>query len=93
MMKAVSGVFKTQMFSSTRTTLTDAYRFCQDGCSQDSCCEGYVLNQIIVNGGALAQKVLISLQMTKRDLLICPPSRFSFVWLAEFSISPDVWEG
>ncbi|XP_036929244.1 thyroglobulin [Acanthopagrus latus] len=53
MLKAVSGVFRTQVFSSTRTSLSDAHRFCQDGCSRDACCDGFILNQNSLNGGSL----------------------------------------
>ncbi|XP_028254712.1 thyroglobulin isoform X2 [Parambassis ranga] len=53
MMKAVSGVFRTQVFSSGRTSLSDAQRFCQDGCSRDACCHGFILNQNSLDGGSL----------------------------------------
>ncbi|XP_031582758.2 thyroglobulin [Oreochromis aureus] len=53
MMKAVSGVFRTQVFSSRRTSLSDAHRFCQDGCSHDTCCDGFILNQNSLEGGSL----------------------------------------
>uniref|UniRef100_A0A3Q3MFS1 Carboxylesterase type B domain-containing protein n=1 Tax=Mastacembelus armatus TaxID=205130 RepID=A0A3Q3MFS1_9TELE len=53
MMKTVSGVFRTQVFSSRRTSLSDAHRFCQDGCSRDTCCDGFILNQNSLNGGSL----------------------------------------
>ncbi|XP_013877645.1 thyroglobulin [Austrofundulus limnaeus] len=53
MTRAVSGVFRTQVFSSRRTSLTDAHRFCQDGCSRDACCDGFILNHNTVNGGSL----------------------------------------
>ncbi|XP_026227316.1 thyroglobulin isoform X2 [Anabas testudineus] len=53
MMKAVSGVFRTQVFSSRRTSLSDAHRFCLDGCSRDTCCDGFILNQNNLNGGSL----------------------------------------
>ncbi|KAK5619909.1 hypothetical protein CRENBAI_005443 [Crenichthys baileyi] len=53
MRKAVSGVFRTQVFSSRTTSLSDAHRFCQDGCSQDACCDGFILNQNILEGGSL----------------------------------------
>ncbi|XP_037531992.1 thyroglobulin [Nematolebias whitei] len=53
MTRAVSGVFRTQVFSSRQTSLTDAHRFCQDGCSRDACCDGFILNQNTVNGGLL----------------------------------------
>ncbi|XP_034466617.1 thyroglobulin isoform X2 [Hippoglossus hippoglossus] len=52
MRKVVSGVFRTQVFS-RRTSLSDAHRFCQDGCSQDTCCDGFILNQNSLNGGSL----------------------------------------
>ncbi|XP_070690875.1 thyroglobulin [Pempheris klunzingeri] len=53
MMKAVSGVFRTQVFSSRRTSLSDAHRFCQDGCSRDTCCHGFILNHNSLDGGSL----------------------------------------
>ncbi|XP_042345086.1 thyroglobulin [Plectropomus leopardus] len=53
MMKAVSGVFRTQVFSSGQTSLSDAHRFCQDACSRDACCDGFILNQNVLNGGSL----------------------------------------
>ncbi|TKS82750.1 Thyroglobulin [Collichthys lucidus] len=52
MMKALSGVFRTQVFSG-RTSLSDAHRFCQDGCRRDACCDGFILNQNTLNGGSL----------------------------------------
>ncbi|KAG7476065.1 hypothetical protein JOB18_044363 [Solea senegalensis] len=53
MMKAVSGVFRTQVFSSGRSSLSDVHRFCQDGCSRDTCCHGFILNQNSLSGGSL----------------------------------------
>ncbi|KAM9309450.1 thyroglobulin [Pholidichthys leucotaenia] len=53
MMKVVSGVFRTQVFSSQRTSLSDVHRFCQDSCSHDTCCDGFVLNQNSLDGGSL----------------------------------------
>uniref|UniRef100_UPI0037E75E30 thyroglobulin n=1 Tax=Semicossyphus pulcher TaxID=241346 RepID=UPI0037E75E30 len=53
MKKAISGVFRTQVFSSERTSLSDAHRFCQDGCSRDACCDGFILNHNVLNGGSL----------------------------------------
>ncbi|XP_032413700.1 thyroglobulin isoform X1 [Xiphophorus hellerii] len=53
MRKAVSGVFRTQVFSSRNTSLSDARRFCQDGCSHDACCHGFILNQNVLDGGSL----------------------------------------
>lgn len=51
MTKAVSGVFRTQVFSSTGSSLSDVHRFCQDGCSRDACCHGFILNQNSLSGG------------------------------------------
>ncbi|XP_075901909.1 thyroglobulin [Nelusetta ayraudi] len=53
MTKAVSGVFRTQVFSSTGSSLSDVHRFCQDGCSRDACCHGFILNQNSLSGGTL----------------------------------------
>nr|XP_046254520.1 thyroglobulin [Scatophagus argus] len=53
MMKAASGVYRTQVFSSRQTSLSDAHRFCQDSCSHDTCCDGFILNQNNLNGGSL----------------------------------------
>uniref|UniRef100_A0A3Q1DGV2 Thyroglobulin n=1 Tax=Amphiprion ocellaris TaxID=80972 RepID=A0A3Q1DGV2_AMPOC len=53
MMKALSGVFRTQVFSSRRSSLSDVHRFCQDGCSRDACCDGFILNQNALDGGTL----------------------------------------
>uniref|UniRef100_A0A3B3VL63 Thyroglobulin n=1 Tax=Poecilia latipinna TaxID=48699 RepID=A0A3B3VL63_9TELE len=49
-LKAVSGVFRTQVFSSRNTSLSDVRRFCQDGCSRDACCHGFILNQNSLTG-------------------------------------------
>uniref|UniRef100_A0A3B3U9M5 Thyroglobulin n=1 Tax=Poecilia latipinna TaxID=48699 RepID=A0A3B3U9M5_9TELE len=51
--RAVSGVFRTQVFSSRNTSLSDVRRFCQDGCSRDACCHGFILNQNVLDGGSL----------------------------------------
>ncbi|RVE63301.1 hypothetical protein OJAV_G00164270 [Oryzias javanicus] len=53
MTKALSGVFRTQVFSSRRTSLSDAHRFCQDGCSRHECCDGFLLHQNSLEGGSL----------------------------------------
>ncbi|KAK5861626.1 hypothetical protein PBY51_017086 [Eleginops maclovinus] len=51
MRKAVSGVFRTQVFR--RASLSDARRFCSDGCSRDACCHGFILNHNTLQGGSL----------------------------------------
>lgn len=53
MLKAISGVFRTQVFPSKHTSLSDAYLFCKSGCRQDPCCNGFILNQNSLNGGQL----------------------------------------
>uniref|UniRef100_A0A8D3BNI0 Thyroglobulin n=1 Tax=Scophthalmus maximus TaxID=52904 RepID=A0A8D3BNI0_SCOMX len=50
--QAVSGVFRTQVFSG-HTSLSDAHRFCQDGCDHDTCCDGFILNQNRLHGGSV----------------------------------------
>ncbi|KAK1895743.1 Thyroglobulin [Dissostichus eleginoides] len=51
MRKALSGVFRTQVFR--RTSLSDALLFCSDGCSADACCHGFTLNLNTLQGGSL----------------------------------------
>ncbi|KAK5921543.1 hypothetical protein CgunFtcFv8_018901 [Champsocephalus gunnari] len=51
MRKALSGVFRTQVFR--RTSLSDALLFCSDGCSADACCHGFALNLNTLQGGSL----------------------------------------
>ncbi|KAK5879494.1 hypothetical protein CesoFtcFv8_022604 [Champsocephalus esox] len=54
MRKALSGVFRTQVFR--RTSLSDALLFCSDGCSADACCHGFALNLNTLQGGALPRQ-------------------------------------
>ncbi|KAM9782560.1 thyroglobulin [Neosynchiropus ocellatus] len=53
MTKVLSGVFRTQVFSSRRASLSDVLRVCQDGCSRDACCDGFILNSNSLSGGSL----------------------------------------
>ncbi|KAK0149114.1 Thyroglobulin [Merluccius polli] len=53
MRKALSGVVRTVAFSSAETTLTDAHRYCQDQCAQDPCCDGFILNRNVLEGGSI----------------------------------------
>ncbi|XP_059195918.1 thyroglobulin [Centropristis striata] len=53
MMKVVSGVFRSQVFSSRTSSLSDAHRFCEDGCRRDACCSGFLLQHNAVDGGSL----------------------------------------
>ncbi|KAJ8415766.1 hypothetical protein AAFF_G00403230 [Aldrovandia affinis] len=64
--KAGSGVYRTAVFQAEGATLTDVHRFCQDACSQESCCDGFILNQNILNGGT----VLCGL-LSFPDVLLC----------------------
>ncbi|KAI9532440.1 hypothetical protein NQZ68_031963, partial [Dissostichus eleginoides] len=54
MRKALSGVFRTQVFR--RTSLSDALLFCSDGCSADACCHGFTLNLNTLQGGTLPRR-------------------------------------
>ncbi|KAM8825960.1 LOW QUALITY PROTEIN: thyroglobulin [Synchiropus picturatus] len=56
MTKVLSGVFRTQVFSSRGASLSDVLRVCQDGCSRDACCDGVILNSNGLSGGALPQR-------------------------------------
>ena len=49
--KLTSGVYRTVVFPAEGASLTDAQRFCQDACSSDSCCEGFLLNANVLDGG------------------------------------------
>lgn len=88
MTKAVSGVFRIQVFPSGRTSLSDAHRFCQDGCSRDACCDGFVLNRNSLSGGALPWRRTSAERQDNQPPP--PPLRFSAVRLAESSVSLDV---
>ncbi|XP_053699810.1 thyroglobulin [Synchiropus splendidus] len=52
MTKVLSGVFRTQVFSSRGASLSDVLRVCQDGCSRDACCNGVILNSNGLSGGS-----------------------------------------
>ncbi|KAI4893269.1 hypothetical protein NFI96_019669 [Prochilodus magdalenae] len=51
--KASSGVYRTLVFEASGATLADVHRFCVDSCSQESCCDGFILNQNVLNGGSM----------------------------------------
>ncbi|KAG7264241.1 hypothetical protein CRUP_016244 [Coryphaenoides rupestris] len=51
--KALSGVVRTVVFSTTGTTLTDGHRYCQDQCARDPCCDGFILNSNVLEGGSI----------------------------------------
>ncbi|MEE6463075.1 hypothetical protein FKM82_005772 [Ascaphus truei] len=62
----ISGVYSTMVFSADGTTLTDAHSFCRQTCGQDSCCDGFILSQIILNKGTILCGFLSS-----SDVLLC----------------------
>uniref|UniRef100_A0A8D2KSV9 Thyroglobulin n=1 Tax=Varanus komodoensis TaxID=61221 RepID=A0A8D2KSV9_VARKO len=62
----VSGVYSNLVFSAAGTSLTDVHLFCRQACSQDACCDGFILSQIILDGG----NILCGL-MSYPDALIC----------------------
>ncbi|XP_076846647.1 thyroglobulin isoform X2 [Brachyhypopomus gauderio] len=49
--KASSGVYRTLVIQSAEASLADAHRFCTDTCTQDTCCDGFILNQNVLDGG------------------------------------------
>uniref|UniRef100_A0A803SSA7 Thyroglobulin n=1 Tax=Anolis carolinensis TaxID=28377 RepID=A0A803SSA7_ANOCA len=62
----VSGVYHNLVLSAAGTSLTDAHLFCRQACSQDACCDGFILSQIVLDGGS----VFCAL-MSYPDALIC----------------------
>uniref|UniRef100_A0A8C2TCI6 Thyroglobulin n=1 Tax=Coturnix japonica TaxID=93934 RepID=A0A8C2TCI6_COTJA len=68
----LSGVYQSMALSATGTSLTDAQLFCRQTCSRESCCDGFILSQIALDGGT----ILCSL-MTSPDVLICNANSWS----------------
>ncbi|NXW95018.1 THYG protein, partial [Alopecoenas beccarii] len=62
----LSGVYHSVVLSASNTSLTDAQLFCRQTCSRDSCCDGFILSLIALDGGL----ILCSL-MSYPDVLIC----------------------
>ncbi|NXI36813.1 THYG protein, partial [Galbula dea] len=62
----LSGVYHSMVLSAASTSLTDAQLFCRQTCSKDSCCDGFILSQIALDGGT----ILCSL-ISYPDVLIC----------------------
>ncbi|XP_010114533.1 PREDICTED: thyroglobulin-like, partial [Chlamydotis macqueenii] len=62
----LSGVYHSMVLSAASTSLTDARLFCRQACSRNSCCDGFILSQIALDGGT----ILCSL-MSYPDVLIC----------------------
>ncbi|XP_053916773.1 thyroglobulin [Cuculus canorus] len=68
----LSGVYRSMVLSAANTSLTDAQLFCRQTCSRDSCCDGFILSQIVLDGGT----ILCSL-MSYPDVLICNTNAWS----------------
>ncbi|KAF1530786.1 Thyroglobulin, partial [Eudyptula minor] len=68
----LSGVYRSMALSAANASLTDAQLFCRQTCSRDSCCDGFVLSQIALDGGT----ILCSL-MSYPDVLICNANGWS----------------
>ncbi|XP_056618676.1 thyroglobulin [Triplophysa dalaica] len=68
--KSSSGVYRTLVFDATTTTLADVHRFCVNFCSRENCCDGFILNQNVLNGGSVMCGLLSSpsvLQCSDKD--------------------------
>ncbi|XP_015264322.1 PREDICTED: thyroglobulin-like, partial [Gekko japonicus] len=46
----VSGVYRNLVLPAAATSLTDVHLFCRQGCSQDPCCDGFILSQVLLDG-------------------------------------------
>ncbi|NXA51784.1 THYG protein, partial [Nothocercus julius] len=68
----LSGVYRSLVLSAANTSLTDAQLFCRQTCSRDSCCDGFILSQIALDGGT----ILCSL-MSYPDVLLCNANDWS----------------
>ncbi|XP_070796422.1 thyroglobulin [Pituophis catenifer annectens] len=56
----VSGVYSISVVSASATSLTDVHLFCRQACHQDACCDGFILSQLILDGGSIACSLLSS---------------------------------
>ncbi|KAM3840976.1 thyroglobulin [Vipera latastei] len=56
----VSGVYSILVVSASGTSLTDVHLFCRQACHQDACCDGFILSQLILDGGTIACSLLSS---------------------------------
>ncbi|XP_026534330.1 thyroglobulin, partial [Notechis scutatus] len=56
----VSGVYSISVISASGTSLTDVHLFCRQTCQQDACCDGFILSQLILDGGSMACSLLSS---------------------------------
>ncbi|XP_041941809.1 thyroglobulin [Alosa sapidissima] len=78
--KAGSGVYRTLVFAASGAKLADAHRFCADICSQEACCDGFILNQNILNGGSLMCGLL-----SHPDVLLCSEADWDVAGLGQSS--------
>ncbi|NXM74747.1 THYG protein, partial [Serilophus lunatus] len=62
----LSGVYRSMVLSAAGTSLTDAQLLCRQACSRDSCCDGFILSQTVLDGGTILCGLLSS-----PDVLIC----------------------
>uniref|UniRef100_A0ABM5GDE2 Thyroglobulin n=1 Tax=Pogona vitticeps TaxID=103695 RepID=A0ABM5GDE2_9SAUR len=62
----VSGIYRILVLSEAGTSLTDVHLFCHQACSQDACCDGFVLSQILLDGDSILCGLL-----SYPDALIC----------------------
>ncbi|XP_066435014.1 thyroglobulin [Eleutherodactylus coqui] len=68
-----SGVYSAVLFpSSGGVRLTDGYFMCRQLCTQDSCCDGFILSQVILNQGGAICALLRS-----PDVLLCSVNDWS----------------
>ncbi|MBN3300553.1 THYG protein, partial [Amia calva] len=77
--KAGSGVYQTLVFPAGGATLTDVHYFCRETCKQESCCDGFILNENILNGGTVMCGLL-----SHPDVFLCRDQD----WDAVFQLFP-----
>ncbi|NXI58262.1 THYG protein, partial [Chloroceryle aenea] len=61
-----SGVYRSMVLSSATAPLTDVQLFCRQTCNRESCCDGFILSQIALDGGTFLCSLISS-----PDVLIC----------------------
>ncbi|NWY65817.1 THYG protein, partial [Erithacus rubecula] len=64
--KVLSGVYHSLVLPAASTSPTDAQLLCRQECSQDSCCDGFILSQLLLDGGTILCSLLSS-----PEVLIC----------------------
>ncbi|KFO62056.1 Thyroglobulin, partial [Corvus brachyrhynchos] len=62
----LSGVYRSVVLPAAGTSQTDAQLLCRQKCSRDSCCDGFILSQLPLDGGTILCSLLSS-----PDVLIC----------------------